>query len=102
MEVTYRRNLYKSYMCIKTQAAVQEQYELCMLEKQRIPGLLSMQSAMADGVQSYLYEISGKQQVEDYLSGKGMDYGMLQRLLICAGFCRIICCGRRGFVWNFR
>ena len=91
MEVTYRRNLYKSYMCIKTQAAVQEQYELCMLEKQRIPGLLSMQPAMADGVQSYLYEISGKQQVEDYLSGKGMDYGMLQRLLFAIqDLCRVL------------
>lgn len=81
LEVTYRRNLYKSYMCIKAQEDIQEEYELHMLEKQKIPGLLPMQRTAADGLQTYLYEISGKQQIEDYLSGKKIDYAVLQRVL---------------------
>lgn len=81
MEVTYRRNLHKSYMCIKGQEAVQEEYELVMLESQKIPRLLPVQTSVADGVRSYLYEISGKQQIGDYLSGKKMDYRILCKLL---------------------
>ena len=82
MEVTYRRNLYKSYMCIKEQEDAAEEYELHMLEGRNIPYLLAMETILADGKRQYLYDISGKQQLEDYLSGKKIDYGILWNVLI--------------------
>lgn len=81
MEVTYRRNLYKSYMCIKEQAKAAEEYELHMLEGRNIPYLLGMKTVLSNGERQYWYDISGKQQLEDYLSGKKMDYGILWNVL---------------------
>ena len=91
LEVTYNRNLYKSYMCVRAQEDVQEACEIHMLEKQAIPGLLPMQVTMAQGVQAYLYEISGKQQIGDYLTGRKIDYGILKGLLFSIQeLCRIL------------
>ncbi len=81
MEVTYRRNLHKSYMCIKGQEEIAEEYELKMLRAEHVPCLLEMEVTEADGEKSYLYDISGKQQIGDYLSGKKMGYDMLWKLL---------------------
>lgn len=81
MEVTYRKNLHRSYMCVKAQEEIAEGYELCMLEGRKIPHLLVMQTIQADGEREYLYDISGKQQLEDYLSGKKMDYRLLWEVL---------------------
>lgn len=81
MEVTYRRNLHKSYMCIQEQREVEEEYELQMLAGVRVPYLLNMEIITVEGEKQYLYDISGKQQLEDYLSGKKMDYKMLWKVL---------------------
>lgn len=82
MEVTYRKNLSKSYMCIRELGQPVEQYELRMLECHNIPGLLPMQTVILEGERRYLYNISGKQQMEDYFSGKKIGYAMLKRFLI--------------------
>lgn len=82
MEVTYRKNLNRSYMCIREQGQPVEQYELQMLESYNVPGLLSVQTVISEGERLYLYNISGKQQLEDYLSGKKIGYEMLKRFLI--------------------
>lgn len=81
MEATYRRNLHKSYMCIQEQGEPVEEYELRMLEKAEVPHLLKMEIIAAEGKKQYLYDISGKQQLEDYLSGKKIGYEMLWRVL---------------------
>lgn len=81
METTYRRNLHKSYMCITEQEGLTREYERKILESQRVPHLLKMQTMIVEGQENYLYEISGKQQMEDYLSGRKMDYDMIRRFL---------------------
>lgn len=81
MEVTYRRNLHKSYMCVKGQEEIAEEYELNMIKAEHVPYLLELEVVESDGEKNYLYDISGKQQMEDYLSGKKMGYEMLWKLL---------------------
>lgn len=81
MEVTYRKNLGRSYMCIEEEGELIEPYELRMLESRRIPCLLQMQTVISEGNIRYLYDISGKQQITDYFSGKKMGYDFLQKLL---------------------
>ncbi len=66
---------------MKAQEEIVEGYELCMLEGRKIQHLLVMQTIQADGEREYLYDISGKQQLEDYLSGKKMDYRLLWEVL---------------------
>ena len=90
MEVTYRKNLNKSYMCVETQVPIVEDYELHMMECQKIPGLLNMQTVITDKSRRYYYDISGKQQIADYFSGQKLGYQFLQKLLfsiqgMCAG-----------------
>lgn len=82
MEVTFRKNLSKSYMCVEEQGQPLEEYELYILEKHKIPGLLRMQGVFAEGKRRYLYDISGKQQIEDYFSGKKIGYEVLRKFLL--------------------
>ena len=82
MEVTFRKNLSRSYMCIREQKQPVEEYELQMLNSHCIPGFLPMQMIISEGKRRYLYDISGKQQMEDYFSGKKIGYGELKRFLI--------------------
>lgn len=67
---------------MEEQGQLIEPYELMMLENHRIPGLLPMQSVVADGRRRYLYEISGKQQIEDYFSGKKVGHDVLRLFLV--------------------
>ena len=81
MEVTYRKNLGGSYMCVKEEGEIAQKYELYMLEGHQIPGLLRLQTSVAEGRRRYLYDISRKQQIGDYLCGKKIGYQLLQTVL---------------------
>lgn len=81
MEVSYRKNLSRSYMCIEEQGQPLESYELHMLEGHSISNLLHLQTVLSEGKYRYLYDISGKQQIEDYFAGKKISYETLQRFL---------------------
>ena len=59
MEVTYRRNLQKSYMCVKEQEEPAAEYELNMLKAEHVPYLLELDVVESDGEKNYLYDISG-------------------------------------------
>ncbi len=81
MEVSYRKNLNKSYMCVENPEHVFDTYELQMLKNCRVPGLLRLQVTDLDKKRRYLYDISGKQQISDYLSGQKLGCELLQRIL---------------------
>lgn len=81
MEVTYRKNLGGSYMCVEEEEEILQKYELHMLDGHSIPGLLRLQTAVLEGKRRYLYDISGKQQMADYLCGRKINYQLLQMLL---------------------
>lgn len=81
MEVSYKKNLGRSYMCIEEQGQPLEPHELHMLENCSIPGFLQLQTNIYEGKHRYLYDISGKQQLEDYFAGKKVGNEMLQQFL---------------------
>lgn len=81
MEVSYRKNLGGSYMCVEEEGQLIEPYEVQMLEQYRIPCLLQVRTVISEGRRRYLYDISGKQQVMDYFSGKKIGYDMLRMFL---------------------
>lgn len=88
MEITYQRNLSGSFMCIEQTGSEVEARELVMLQKYRIPGLLPLQVMVSDGNLQYWYEITGKQQLSDYLAGKKIRKEELDRLLYSM---RLVC-----------
>lgn len=81
MEVTYRKNLGGSFMCVEEEGEIAQKYELHMLEGHNISGFLHLQTSVLEGKRRYLYDISGKQQIADYLSGRKIGYQLLQTLL---------------------
>lgn len=81
MDITYQRNLRKSYMCIETTEDVIEEHELMILQKYKVPQLLQTQVVIQDGKVQYWFEITGKQQLADYLGGKPIRAQMLKKIL---------------------
>lgn len=81
MEITYRRHLHKSYMCIETTEDAIEAHEMMILQKYSVPQLLPMQLMIQDGRVQYWFEITGKQQLSDYIGGKQIGIEQLKRVL---------------------
>lgn len=81
MEITYRRMLHKSYMCIETTEDIIEEHELMIFQKYKVPQLLSLQMMIQDGKVQYWYEITGKQQLTDYLAEKQIGMEPLKKIL---------------------
>lgn len=81
MEITYQRNLHKSYMCIETTEDIIKEHELMVLQKYKVPQLLPLQIMIQDGAVQYWFEITGKQQWADYLAGKQVGIGELKKIL---------------------
>lgn len=81
MNITYQRNLHKSYMCIETTKDIVQSHELILLQKYKVPQLLDMQIVIQDGKTQYWFEVTGKQQLADYLGGKPIGMEMLRTIL---------------------
>lgn len=81
MEITYLRKLHKSYMCIETTEDIVEEHELMILQKYKVPQLLPLQIMIQDGKVQYWFEITGKQQLTDYLMGKPIGKRELKKIL---------------------
>ncbi len=80
MEVSYRRRFQQSYMIIEGGWGPEEPYELTMVAYNRIPGLLGMETEVSDGQVRFWYDITGKQNLADYLGRREAD-GQLLTLL---------------------
>ena len=63
LDVTYRRNLHRSHMCIRAQGTAGT-CELKMMEGKQIPCLLKLEITVMEGETYYLYDISGKQHID--------------------------------------
>ena len=68
-------------MCIETTEDVIEEHELMILQKYKVPQLLQTQVVIQDGKVQYWFEITGKQQLADYLGGKPIGVQMLKKIL---------------------
>ena len=80
MEVSYRRRFQQSYMIMEGDRESEDPYELTMLAYNRIPGLLGMETEISDGQIRFWYDITGKQNLADYLERREAD-GQLLTLL---------------------
>ena len=80
MVVSYKRRFSQSYMILTEEAEPAEPVELAVLSYNRIPGLLELQTEVADGVVRFWYNITGKHTLEDYLERRQVDSGLLHLL----------------------
>ena len=80
MEVSYRRRFHQSYMILEGGQEPEEPCELTVLAYNRIPGLLPMETEIADGKVRFWYDITGKQNLTDYLGRREVDGQLLELL----------------------
>ncbi len=83
MEVTYRKRFNQSYMIVREESDFDEVYELVVLTHNRIPGLLKVETEIADGDIRFWYDITGRQSLKDYLERRQVDSNLL--LLLFTG-----------------
>lgn len=61
MNVYYKNNLKSSYLVVEGEEQENEDYQIAMLQENKIPGLLPMHVRYVDNVSNYCYDISGRQ-----------------------------------------
>lgn len=80
MELEYRRNLRQSFLIVTPNCpGIEYQTEMC--RRNKIPGLLEMETVIADGKLQFWYDITGRQSLEEYLKDNKMDYELLKELV---------------------
>lgn len=80
MEVTYRRNVGKSFMVISG-ICMQMDYQIEMCRRNRIHPFLEFETIVADGRMEYWYDITGRQSLEEYIRHKKLEYQELKKLM---------------------
>ncbi|MCR5666688.1 MAG: FHA domain-containing protein [Eubacterium sp.] len=81
MEIRYQRDLNKSYMVIQKEQVDWEDFEMRMIQQNKIEGLLEMFEVVQDQKLSFLYDISGMQSLDVYLQRKEVTKEFLQNLV---------------------
>lgn len=80
MEIMYKRNIKQSFMVITADEVVTD-YQIAMCTRNKIPGLLELETVVADGRLQFWYDITGKQSFEEYLKNHSLEESLFVRLL---------------------
>ncbi len=80
MEVSYRRELDHNYLVLE-EKEFQENYQINMLLKNRIPGFLECRMTRVDRTASFYYEITSRQNLRLVLERKRLSLTEMIRLL---------------------
>lgn len=80
MQIEYRRNMKQSLMIVQTEEYYRG-YELEMCAKNRIAGLLSFETVVADGEMQFWYDITGMQSLDTFLTTRPVTVSMLEKLV---------------------
>lgn len=80
MEAEFKREMNRSYMVLRPEAAGGEHHAVQMLTKNRIPGLLPFQEKRVDGDCRYYYDITSKQPLARMLEYRKLSGTELRQL----------------------
>lgn len=72
MEIMYKRNIKQSFMVLSADEIVTD-YQIEMCTRNKIAGLLEMETVVADGKLQFWYDITGKQSLEEYMKNHPME-----------------------------
>ena len=79
-ETVYKRKMNSSYMILWGEMD-SPLYEIVMQQRNTIRGLLKLEVIVADGVEQYWYDITGKRSLDTYLKSRTLDGRLLLTLL---------------------
>lgn len=81
MNWKYKRDFHHTYLILFGSESGSSQYQECMLEKNRIEGLLPCQIRYIDAQKEYYYNISSKQTLQSVYAINKMQYTEFVRLI---------------------
>ncbi len=81
MNTIYVEDMSESYMILSEEQQQEIDYQVQMLERNEIPGLLSVRVKQVDSQLQYHYEISGKQQLGKWLEENKLKYDQVKKLI---------------------
>jgi hypothetical protein len=81
MKITYRREMKNNYLIIDPEEPNYKGFELPMLEKNKIEGLLTFHLKKLDGQSSCYYEITSKQSLSRILEYRSLGEEELKKLI---------------------
>lgn len=81
MEVSYRRDLNKNYMCVEMGNIIGKEYPVRMLEQNGIPEFLPFQMRRINGKLYFYYEISSRQPLTQVFESRSMKWNDIEQLL---------------------
>lgn len=81
MNITYIKNLNRSFMIIRDAEYTCENFELLMLLNNRIPGLMEVQIIIGDGKVEYWYDITGMTALDTLLDLYPLDSFRIRRII---------------------
>ncbi len=82
METKYKRGLDHTYMILEFPVLYEEDYQIKMMQANRIEGLLPVAGQGVDGKSQYFYEISGKVSLRALYEKVEMTENELKELLL--------------------
>lgn len=87
MEVSYRRDLNKNYLCVEMEQVSGKEYPIRMLEQNKISEFLPFQLRRMNGKLYFYYEISSRQPLTQVFENRSMKWEEMERLVrgICDG-----------------
>lgn len=81
MNVYYKNNLKAAYLVVEGEEQENEDYQIAMLQENRIPGLLPMHVRYVDNQSNYFYDISGMQSLRVKYEKEKFQLLQIKRLL---------------------
>lgn len=81
MNIIYVEEMSQSYMILSEEQQQEMDYQVQMLERNEISGLLSVRVKQVDSQLQYHYEISGKQQFGKWLEENKLKYSQVKKLI---------------------
>lgn len=103
MKTTYKRELERNYLILE-QEDFQNSYQIGMLVKNRIPGLLECRLSLVDRRAAFYYEITSRQNLRLVLDRKRLRAreleALLRGLLQTAGSCEEYLLDTKGLILN--
>ena len=81
MNVYYKNNLKTAYLVVEGQEQENEDYQIAMLQENKIPGLLPMHVRYVDNLSNYFYDISGLQSLGAKYEKEKLQRAQMKRLI---------------------
>lgn len=81
MNVYYKNNLKAAYLVIEGEEQENEDYQIAMLQANKIPGLLSMHVRYVDNRSDYYFDVSGMQSMKEKYEKEKLEESDMKRMI---------------------